>query len=865
MPGVAVEDCITVVTMNTFIDKLRSLVRSRRPRTREEFGQLFRSFHEIMDSNTRALEIITEMGDVLSGDYLFDIQYVRRSLDALDASVRSSLAHFDELTGEQHRELNEIYRQIDGAVRQVVDGAAPETGELVLPLSKIDGSMAASVGGKMANLGEMKRSLPLMVPDGFVVTTRGFDAYVRHNRVFEKAGPMESRRTAAPSWYEGLGEIMLHGELPAELHQALTRALGKLRSRRGNDCTLAVRSSAGDEDGEHSFAGQFATVLGVPPDIDALEKAYRKVIASLYSGQAAAYQERFGYDPAKMKMAVGFLVMVDAVASGVLFTVDPAGGREAMVISSAWGLGTSVVDGRVDADQFVVGRDGAVAEERIGSKAATASRRPGGGVRETATPGERRAEPSISSAQTIALSRAGALLEEHFRGPQDVEWAFDPQGELFILQSRPLRVAAQAEAATVRPDEASGRFSFRNAGIIVQRGVAVGAVHVVKTDRDLESAPRGAVLAVKHDSPSLVRAMPRIAAIITDTGSLTSHMASLAREFRVPTVVNTGNATKVLSPGREVTVVLAEDAKVLAGRDPAALASATEHAASMDDLYEFRRKRYILRHIAPLNLVDPFRDDFSPQACRTVHDILRFLHERAVGRLIDAAGFGARSGGAVKLDLSIPAGITVIDIGGGLTGMNGRGTAAPEQISSVPFRAVVEGMIHPGAWRSEAVPLSMNDFMASMFHAPDLVAEGDRQMGSNVAVISGEYVNLNIKFGYHYTILDSYVSDTPRSNHIYFRFAGGATDLTKRSRRLRLIERILTEHGFRVTTRGDLLTGRLSGLGRDDMTAVLDQLGRLISFTRQMDAVLATDDDIERYAGDFLQGRYEAGAGSKRS
>jgi pyruvate,water dikinase len=283
----------------------------------------------------------------------------------------------------------------------------------------------------------------------------------------------------------------------------------------------------------------------------------------------------------------------------------------------------------------------------------------------------------------------------------------------------------------------------------------------------------------------------------------------------------------------------------------------------MDDLYEFRRKRYILRHIVPLNLVDPFRDDFSPRACRTLHDILRYMHEKAVGRLIEAAGFGARSVGAVKLDLPIPAGMTVIDIGGGLSAGDGREHASPEQITSVPFKALVRGMTHPGAWRSEAVALSVNDFMSSMFHAPDLAAESDRQMGSNVAVISRGYVNLNIKFGYHYTILDSYVSDTPRSNHIYFRFAGGATDMTKRSRRLQLIERILLEHGFRVTTRGDLLIGRLSGLGREEMTGVLDQVGRLVSFTRQMDAVLGGDHDIEVYADNFLHGRYEAGAGKR--
>ena len=851
--------------MGRFMRHLQAFVRPRRrARTPEEFQVLFSSFREVMDSNTRAIEVITDMGDVLGGDYLFDIQYVRRSYDELDARVRNSLRHFSDVTAEKHAEVNEAYERIDRVIRQVLEGAAPRTGAEVLPLAKCDGSMAAIVGGKMANLGEAERGLPLSVPDGFVVTTRAFDAYMQHNRVFEKAGPPQDRRQSPLTWYEGLAEVILHGVMPPHLQQALARALRKLPCHGRQNCTLAVRSSAGDEDGEHSFAGQFTTVLGVLPDITAVEKAYRKVIASLYSGQAAAYQQRFGYDPVKMKMAVGFLVMVDAAASGVLYTADPAGRSDAMVVSSSWGLGTSVVGGAVDADQFEVARDGGVITERIGDKETMSVRRPGGGVEEMATPAERRSQSSVTPRQIAELARAGTLLESHFRGPQDVEWAFDADGRLFILQSRPLMLAAQAEGpAAARVDRTAGRITFKNAGLVVQRGVATGIVHVVKNDHDLDDVPRGAILAVRHDSPSLVRVMPRISAIIADSGSLTSHLASIAREFRMPTVVNTGDATKVLMPQRDLTVVLTEVALVLPGRNAGAFAAASKQTVKMDDLYEFRRKRYLLRHIAPLNLVDPFRDEFSPKACRTVHDILRFIHEKAVGRLVEAAGFGTGSSRAVKLDLPVPAGITVIDIGGGLRNSSPAGPVVPGQVASAPFQAVIRGMIEPGAWRTDAVPLTVNDFFTSMFRAPDLIAEGERQTGANVAVISRDYLNLNIKFGYHYTIIDSYVSGTPRSNHLYFRFAGGATDLTKRSRRLQVIASILEEQGFALGTKGDMIIARISNLSAEDMLARLEVIGRLISYTRQLDAVLKDSGAVERAVASFSNGPGEKASGQR--
>jgi pyruvate,water dikinase len=541
----------------------------------------------------------------------------------------------------------------------------------------------------------------------------------------------------------------------------------------------------------------------------------------------------------------------------VLYTSDPSGRSSGMIINSSWGLGTSVVDGTEDADQFIAGRDGMILDARIGAKTGMTVARPGGGTEAVSPAIGLHGAASLSEEQIAELVRTGLLLESHFGSPQDVEWAIDRSGTLFVLQSRPLRVpAVSAETAKppAVPESSERRITFRNPGIVVQQGAAAGLVHVVTAARGLDAVPRGAVLVVKHDSPNLVRVMPEIAAIVTDTGSLTSHMASLAREFRVPTVVNTGDATKILEEGRSVTVLLDREAAVYEGT--VEIPNELRRAAGIDDLQEFRRKRYLLRYIAPLNLVDPFRDDFSPQACRTLHDVLRFMHEKAVGRLIEAAGFGTRAPGAVKLDLSIPAGITVIDIGGGLQGVNGQGHAALEQVSSVPLRAILAGMIHPGAWRSEAVPLSVNDFLTSMFRAPDLMAESERQTGTNVAVVSREYANLNIKFGYHYTIIDCYVSDVPRSNHIYFRFAGGATDMTKRSRRLRVISSILEGQGFSLSTKGDMIIARLSNLGREDMETQLEGIGRLISYTRQLDAMLRTDDDVAWYTANFLQGRY---------
>jgi pyruvate, water dikinase len=340
---------------------------------------------------------------------------------------------------------------------------------------------------------------------------------------------------------------------------------------------------------------------------------------------------------------------------------------------------------------------------------------------------------------------------------------------------------------------------------------------------------------------------------MTDTGALTSHMASLCREFRLPTAVNTGDVTRTLSSGQQVTVSVDDDGvTVYPGVVPQLLGAVNGRETRMDVLAEYRKKRYLLRYIAPLNLVDPLRDEFVPRACRTLHDILRFIHEKSVAQLIDESHRGWRSHRAVNLDLPVPAGIVLIDIGDGIAKSNGLDRVTPEQVTSLPLRAVITGMTHPNLWRSDAVPLRVQDFMSSMLRATDIVSDGAPRATASVAVISREYANLNLKFGYHFIILDCYIGEAVRNNHIYFRFAGGATDLTKRSRRLRFMEAVLQERGFLISLKGDMLIARLAGVGREEMESQLDLLGRLISYTRQLDAVLQDDDMAMRYAESFL-------------
>ncbi len=720
------------------------------------------------------------------------------------------------------------------------------------------------VGGKNANLAELKNNTGLNVPDAFAITTSAYDEFITHNGIDKMISALSGNAADTKPALNEIHTSVIEGDVPRDIEDALDKVLSLFRVKYGNDCFLAVRSSAEAEDGEFSFAGQFDTILNVPLDNRAVQEAYKRVVASLFSDKAEAYHRQVGSHIGNIKMAVGCMVMVDAAASGVTYSTNPNGDDGTMIISAAWGLGTSVVEGRTDADFYRIrkGPVPAITEERCGGKASMDISREGGGITTAGVPAAMAGKSSLSAGQVLELARQAGDIENYFRQPQDIEWAIDKKGEIFILQARPLRIAAaeNGESAHFPADNPEVLIQVR--GQVVQKGVGTGRVFIFKHRDAMDKFLRGDVLVAKNDSSDFIRLMPYASAIITDTGSLTSHMASLCREFRVPAFVNAGSATQVLRHGQEITIVVDDDSvTVYDGILREVIERARSGQTSMEDIFEFRKKRYALRYITPLNLIDPLMEKFTPEGCKTIHDILRFIHEKAVMELIDSAVSGLKGQAARKLDLPIPAGIIVVDIGGGLDetvdSQGGNQSVVSEQIVSIPFKAILQGMIHPGAWQSAPIALKLNDFLTSMMRMPDIASGSAKYPGSNIAVISREYLNLNLRFGYHFNLVDCYCSEKARNNHIYFRFAGGATDMVKRSRRIELIAVILKEYGFNTTLKGDLIIGRLANIERAEQEKKLNQIGRLISYTRQLDAILHDDARVEYYARRFLEENYE--------
>ena len=311
-----------------------------------------------------------------------------------------------------------------------------------------------SVGGKGGSLGELTRA-GIAVPGGFVVRTAGFEAFVRE---LERTEPLRARVEALGA--EDLDAITaLSAELMARVQQAplpqvlraeLAQAHGMLCGAHASS-PLAVRSSATTEDAEDaSFAGLQDTYLWVM-GTEEVERQVRACWASLYSVPSISYRRKQGLPESGVAMAVVVQRMVDARCAGVMFTRSPTtGDRSVIVIEGAWGLGSAVVSGEVTPDRFVMGKiTGEITVRDIRDKHVRHVPLPGGGTAEEETPAELREVPCLSDEQLQQLREVARRIEKHYGRPQDIEWAFDQEGALRILQSRPETVWSAREAAPV--------------------------------------------------------------------------------------------------------------------------------------------------------------------------------------------------------------------------------------------------------------------------------------------------------------------------------------------------------------------------------------------------------------------------------
>jgi pyruvate,water dikinase len=443
-----------------------------------------------------------------------------------------------------------------------------------------------SVGGKNASLGELISQLAasgVRVPGGFATTAEAFREFLRHNRLTERiAARLEGLNTEDVKALAACGaEIrgwVVESPLPERLEVEIRAHYAALVAGSGGPVSVAVRSSATAEDlPDASFAGQQETYLNVN-GIEAVLERIRHVFASLYNDRAISYRVHKGFAHGEVALSAGVQRMVrsDRGASGVMFTIDTESGfADAVLITSSYGLGETVVQGAVNPDEFYVHKPilkagkYPIIRRQLGSKllrmefAEPGSEGPdssaGRTVRTVETPEQQRYRYSIDDADVIELARYAVEIERHYGRPMDIEWGKDGiDGRIYILQARPETVKSQGSATRQLRFRVKGTADVLASGRAIGQKVGAGPVRVIADPADMERVQPGDVLVTDMTDPNWEPVMKRAAAIVTNRGGRTCHAAIIARELGIPAVVGCGDATDRLRDGALVTVSCAQ-------------------------------------------------------------------------------------------------------------------------------------------------------------------------------------------------------------------------------------------------------------------------------------------------------------------
>ncbi|MFQ5983102.1 MAG: phosphoenolpyruvate synthase, partial [Woeseiaceae bacterium] len=427
-----------------------------------------------------------------------------------------------------------------------------------------------SLGEMIANLA----SLGVAVPGGFATTSAAYRDFLKNGRLGKRINAVLDGLDvddidALTAAGRTIRDWIVATPLPDRLLDELAKAWEDMSA--GEDIAVAVRSSATAEDlPDASFAGQQETFLNVR-GIDRLIDALHQVFASLFNDRAIAYRVHQGFDHSLVALSVGIQHMVrsDIGSAGVMFTLDTESGfRDAVFITSSFGLGETVVQGIVNPDEFYVYKPALeagrfpVLRKNLGSKATkmvfSGDSTPGKTVDTVDVAESDSRQFSLSQDDVIELARTAVTIEKHYDRPMDIEWAKDgSDGKLYILQARPETVQSRS-GRTIQRFTLKDRSTVLSKGRSIGQKIGTGTAKIIRNVSEMSRIQPGDVLVSDMTDPDWEPVMKRAAAIVTNRGGRTCHAAIIARELGIPAVVGCGDATENVADGSAVTVSCAE-------------------------------------------------------------------------------------------------------------------------------------------------------------------------------------------------------------------------------------------------------------------------------------------------------------------
>ena len=449
--------------------------------------------------------------------------------------------------------------------KETISQAKPDFIRWFSELNKNSGNIA---GGKGANLAEIY-NLKLPVPPGFAVTAQAYAYFIdkaginhKINAILNKINYEDTAQLDKAT--AEIRELIIKSDIPKEMQEEIIESYENLGaagldlikkghvldilSKTPEPVFVAVRSSATAEDlADASFAGQQETFLNIKGN-KALIESVKKCFASLFTSRATYYRNKKGFKHENVKLAVVIQRMIDSDKSGVIFTKDPTKKNDNIIIEAVFGLGEGIVSGQINPDTYTISREMKIIDKKIGNKK-IALTRDSSGTKETVRLKEAKAKSQVLNEYEIKkLADYALVLEEHYKKPQDIEFAIENEG-IYLVQTRPITTL---EKRREQETELQGEIVLN--GLAASPGVASGKIKIIHKMEDLPKINQGDIMVTEMTNPDMVVSMQKAAAIVTDEGGMTAHAAIISREMGIPCVVGTGNATQVLKENEIITV-----------------------------------------------------------------------------------------------------------------------------------------------------------------------------------------------------------------------------------------------------------------------------------------------------------------------
>lgn len=835
---------------------------------------LFNNFRRILSLNNAILANMARMEQALGGEYIYDKAFLENTVRTIASHVHHVTYNLNALTGNAYIPLYDRYQEIRTILDDIISGNTRAlTCPPVLPLSDIGWELEPLVGIDLVCLAELRHHPGIHGPDGFVITSEGTRA-LTGQLVADASGTVHISTNMVRVGLTDHLDILLQDCTTRRLsivvtqvddNEELARELGRFTVMPTTDRSVltiieeslnpAEPAATGDTRALRSESNTANSSEPKHERDDSCTKLYVRSVERIIQTIFARLKSTGG--PAIVQYAVFVRCCPDAAGRGIVQSRTAF--ADAYDVLSVTATPT---DEEHDTDTYLLHRTYPfeLLQSVIASHPATRRFADGRLATDNAAvdSGFGRGSALLANKDLKALAETAMALERMLGVPIALHWECLLDGTYRITRLFPLQLIRKEMSDDALAREQEGAQIICAGGQLVQSGVAAGSIVHVPEDMDPADFPAGAVAVARVASPQLTPILQRAAAVLTEYGSAAGHLATVARELRLPAVFAVPNALHLLPPGTEVTVDAGETTVYEGVLHTLLLQGSAGMELSPTDP-EYRMLRRLLRFIMPLHLVDPDAADFSPEGCRSFHDIIHFCHERAVDELAHfqerRPGIGAIRTKRMRLD--VPMDIRVLDTGGG---MNKDAASEPtsSDICSEPFGIFLGGLLQPEAWTTDLPSLGFRDIISGMPRTMNMLAVPADTLGENLAIISSDYMNVSLRLGYHFSVIDANLGSDEQRNYVYFRFAGGLADPERRARRATFIKDVLEAMDFKVTVNGDLVIGRLKLVEAGLLRSALFILGALTAFSKQRDTSLATDADtralFDSFATTFLGG-----------